>query len=71
MSGKKSFIVDKILVIFVLLNFSTLSVQINKYNFSRKENQPLLLAQRQFGIIIHKSNLFRQDKFSGLIKIIT
>ena len=45
--------------------------KLNKYNFSRKENQPLLLAQRQFGIIIHKSNLFRQDKFSGLIKIIT
>ena len=45
--------------------------KLNKYNFSRKENQPLLLAQRQFGIIIHKSNLFKQDKFSGLIKIIT
>ena len=44
--------------------------RINKFNISRKKNKALLIANRNKGIIIHKSNLFRKDKFSGEIRLL-
>ena len=42
--------------------------QINNYNI---ENKPLLIGKRNHGILIHTSNLFKVDKFSGIIKLIS
>ncbi len=44
--------------------------RINKLNKSRKDNEPLLIGKRNHGILIHCSNLFKTDKFSGKIKLI-
>ena len=46
------------------------TIRLNKLNKSRKENKPLLIGKRNHGIIIHTSNLFKKDKFGGIIKLI-
>ncbi len=44
--------------------------KINKLDKSRKKNKPLLIGIRNSGILIHSSNLFKADKFGGLVKLI-
>lgn len=44
--------------------------RLNKLNKSRKKNKPLLIGKRNHGIIIHASNLFKEDKFGGNIKLV-
>jgi rhamnosyltransferase len=46
------------------------TTRLNKLNKSRKENKPLLIGKRNNGILIHVSNLFKVDKFGGIIKLI-
>ena len=43
---------------------------LNKLNKSRKQNKPLLIGKRDNGILIHTSNLFKVDKFGGIVKLI-
>lgn len=45
-------------------------IRVNKLNKSRKKNKPLLIANRNNGILIHASNLFKTDKFGGVVKLI-
>ena len=45
-------------------------IRLDKVHLSRKENKGLFVAQRDHGIIIHTSNLFKKDKFSGKIQIV-
>lgn len=46
------------------------TTRLNKLNKSRKDNKPLLIGKRNHGVLIHTSNLFKNDKFSGNIKLI-
>tara|TARA_X000000950_G_scaffold209597_1_gene252059 strand:- start:12234 stop:13505 length:1272 start_codon:yes stop_codon:yes gene_type:complete len=46
------------------------TTKLNKLNKSRKQNKPLLIGKRNNGILIHASNLFKVDKFGGIIKLI-
>tara|TARA_B100000787_G_scaffold159998_1_gene138681 strand:+ start:9970 stop:11241 length:1272 start_codon:yes stop_codon:yes gene_type:complete len=54
----------------IFLNDSGKTTRLNKLNKSRKENKPLLIGKRNHGILIHSSNLFKLDKFGGIIKLI-
>ena len=45
-------------------------IRLDKVHLSRKENKGLFIAQRDCGVIMHASNLFKKDKFSGKIKLI-
>ncbi len=54
----------------IFINDNGKNIRLNKYNKLKKENKPLLIGKRNHGIIIHTSNLFKQDKFSGIIKLI-
>lgn len=40
-------------------------VRLDNYNFERTKFEPLYIAQRGNGTVIHVSNLFKDDKFSG------
>ena len=53
----------------IFLNDNGETRRLNKLNKSRKENKPLLIGKRNHGILIHKSNLFKEDKFGGNIKL--
>ena len=44
--------------------------KLNKLNKSRKNNKPLMIGKRDHGILIHSSNLFKEDIFGGKIKLI-
>ena len=44
--------------------------KLNKLDKSRKKSKPLLIGKRNHGILIHSSNLFKLDKFSGTVKLI-
>ena len=55
----------------IFMNNNGDTIRLNKLNKSRKENKPLLIGKRNHGILIHTSNLFKQDKFSGIIKLIS
>ena len=54
----------------VFMNDNGNTIRLNKLNKSRKDNKPLLLGKRNHGILIHTSNLFKKDKFGGIIKLI-
>ena len=54
----------------IFMNDHDKTIRLNKLNKSRKENKPLLIGKRNHGIIIHASNLFKKDKFGGIIKLI-
>ena len=54
----------------IFMNDHDKTIRLNKLNKSRKENKPLLIGKRNHGIIIHTSNLFKKDKFGGIIKLI-
>jgi len=55
----------------IFMNDNDKTIRLNKLNKSRKENKPLLIGKRNHGILIHTSNLFKADKFSGIIKLIS
>lgn len=55
----------------IFMNNNGETIRLNKLNKSRKENKPLLIGKRNHGILIHTSNLFKVDKFSGIIKLIS
>jgi rhamnosyltransferase len=46
------------------------TTRLNKLNKSRKQNRPLLIGKRNNGVLIHTSNLFKIDKFGGIVKLI-
>ena len=54
----------------IFLNQDDVITRINKLNKSRKKNKPLLMGKRNNGILIHSSNLFKFDKFGGVVKLI-
>lgn len=54
----------------IFLDDGDKTTRLNKLNKSRKKNKPLLIGKRNHGILIHSSNLFKIDKFSGIIKLI-
>jgi len=45
-------------------------IKINKLSNSRKKSKPLLIGNRNNGVLIHLSNLFKTDKFGGVVKLI-
>ena len=54
----------------IFLDDNGKTTRLNKLNKSRKENKPVLIGKRNHGILIHSSNLFKFDKFGGIIKLI-
>lgn len=54
----------------IFLDNSGETTRLNKLNKSRKQNKPLLIGKRNNGVLIHTSNLFKVDKFGGIIKLI-
>lgn len=54
----------------IFLDDGDKTTRLNKLNKSRKKNKPLLIGKRKHGILIHTSNLFKIDKFAGIIKLI-
>ena len=45
------------------------ATKINSPNNIRKNPKKIYISKRDYGIAIHKSNLYKKDKFSGNIKI--
>ncbi len=54
----------------IFLNQDDKITRINKLDKSRKKSKPLLMGKRNNGILIHSSNLYKFDKFGGIVKLI-